>query len=428
MTPRRAVGALLVALSLGVVVQAQAFTLFYTKSPKSGGTAPLRWPAGAVDMTINTFYFPSGGAEYDEIVRAVDAWDAANIPGSSFGTTTGEYFESGFGHANNSNGLNEITFSEQLGPCNTASGEQVVTAAVDYHRGRPDRAKLIEADLELNAFCYFDVNVDYFDYNDDPAEDHEVFSIEDVVLHEMGHVAGLGHEDGDEEEGYIMHAEPALGGGMEIGGSPFVSYIGWPRTMATTKDGGSAIGESRMFDRRYDVNEDDRQGLRALYPTNSNPGADFAVQSYTVPDISVSDAEGDCVEARTLARPEPHVDVSPCPIDPTTGPLTPTRLPPGATLTVDFSLLNLGTTTRDIVVYHYYLEFLPHPGARYLLLSGNAILTPDYPHELTKTVRLPTNVPPGDYAIVLVVDPGSAITERNETNNQAVWNRVVRVQ
>lgn len=405
-----------------------------------GGTSdPSLWQAGGVLMTIRTDSISATGSFHAPIERAIEGWDQDVIPGSSFGTDWGDLNSTQRIGVNN--GENEIAGSTLLQGDGCGDGDGF---AITNLRGNEDAGiQLKEADIHIDPDCDWSGTHDWYDILDDAFRD-DLFSIEHIVLHEMGHVVGLDHEHGVyEADVEILTDSPGAGTPSTPG--EYTSYTGWPATMEGVISGGSVVGDDGYVERNYHVNEDDREGVRFLYPTSANSGTDLAVQSYTVPDDdtlvarNAATSRASCYEHMgERARPAPYHDFIQEGIDDGMGagecvfPMEttlPDALPlyQGAPLDVSFSLLNLGDAD-ETVEFELYLSASDSSWASAALLYAyDQDLNPGRPYEGDWEVVIPVTTTPGTYYILGVLDDEDALTESDETNNVGVWNQPIEV-
>lgn len=387
---------------------------------------PAKWPAGAAAFTVNTASFAVGSANSNRIKTMVERLNSSEIAGSSFGATHGD------GHyptVSIIDGANTISLTSSLGPCDT--GTSVARTYYRYGSLLQGRWKVLETDIHLNGDCSFS-GVNYYDFNGPAIRLNRNFNIQMILAHELLHAAGLDHEVGDVDKESMYDEES----GRRY--EELVSYTGWPTAIAPSVDGGAAVSDLGYHVRRYDYNEDERQGLRQLYPSLSN-GIDFAVQSYTTPDQDTFNtyyAPG-CAALTFKSRPSPYHDLLAravaegesfprCPSDMSTDPQAPLPINRGATLAVAFSLLQLGNISEPQLM-RYYLNTTAAPGGTAVKTWG-ATLAPNVPDEFTTSITIPASLAPGTYHLVLQVDYNNSVSEMREDNNFAVYNRQLNVQ
>jgi hypothetical protein len=193
------------------------------------GDDPISWSeecSACAFMWINTASFSPGGASWNRLVEAMDAWN--NVEGSTFDFLALPYNSSTVTHGND---MSEVYFSGIDGPGNTLA----ITHRI-YNSCLPlDDADMKEADVEFDMEEDWQTSAQWF-YNlelEKPVTErihHPNFQI--VALHEFGHALGLSHEDDR------------------------------LATMNSQYPGGGPIGPGAQIAPLAD----DRAGLRALYP------------------------------------------------------------------------------------------------------------------------------------------------------------------
>lgn len=409
-----------------LVTQALAFEF----NPKESGTTPS-WAAGGITLSVNTTSFPAGSVLHVEADAAIAGWDFDVVPGSAFDTAAGDDNDTRIA---NRDGIHEIAAvnSSRLGSCSRKGA----TLAATHLRSSYGNIK--EADIYVNADCTWG-SVDYYDLGDANTLSN-TFSLEQVLLHEVGHAVGLEHETGRQT------LELLEAGSVHV--RVLVAYDGFPVTMEPSLSGGSVIGEAEDVltsnARKYQVNEDDREGLRTLYPDASNTGIDLAVQSYTTPDQDTIDTwfsnSTSCGSLHAFkSRPSPYVDLlqravdegkpfGACPDDRTTDPPPAELVVHGTEHSFQFSLLNLGDTTQTTSSRVVLTECLPLGSCtEYTVQTKGHTLVANTPFERDYSYTMPTSVPAGVYHLVVEVDPSDTLSEVDESNNQAVYNRKVLV-
>lgn len=390
------------------------------------GTSQRKWPSSALDLSINTASISTSSSLHGATEDAVDEWDESRVPGSSFATTTGNFFDSVVNKSDNINSIS-ATFDD-FASCAPFS---IFAAVPNYVWIRGDECFLgiggdfVEVDIVLNGCFTYRSSLDWYDFEDSNARS-DVYNIEKELLAPIGLAAGL-----------LTYGE--FSGATASRSDNF----GVPHTMSSNFDGGSVISEGGMgADRHYLVNEDDREGLRQLYSASSNNGHDVAIQSYTFPDEAGQLNQCD----KGLTRPDPFRDLGDaavaegrsrdeCPTganNQTNLPIIPLRVYQGASLDVAFSLLNLGSGSESGVDVRYSL--VPNStGTTYDFYNTGFSLAPDLPMEHTETLTIPIDATPGVYTLMAEIDYDDEITEIDETvsgvefNNTAAWNRKIEV-
>lgn len=386
---------------------AMAYDYFYC------GATPAAWEGAAVAFSVSTLFSSDLREAADE---SIDAWGEAVIPGSAMGV---------------SHGLTSITTSSTRDGINIVAATEMDDCSDPNLRGNTEfrgsacegetSVHITEADVYINA-CFswltWGSDLTYYDLNDE-LDEEGMLPFRMTMVHEVGHALGLNHA-------FFDHGE-----WPEEGAGPFAA------TMNPHVGGGSLVGDGQYLDNDFwQVSEDDREGLRMLYPDPASTGIDIAVQMYEI------DAEGyyGLYCAGRNARPLPTVndlsaraveeglDASECPSDRSTpSPEEPMAVLAGADLDIQYVLLNLGTEWVD--TYHW-VRLVPSSGSgtSHLLYVNNRTLRPDSPLVLHRTVTIPTSVEPGLYNVEVEVDYGDLLDEVDETNNVEVWNLQVDVQ
>jgi len=168
-------------------------------------------------------------------------------------------------------------------------------------------------------------------------------------------------------------------------------------------------------------------GITEVVPANVTPG------SYHV--LLVADADGVVGEgnernnvttaAVAVVRPTPS---APTPDLVTGGVSMPTALRRGGAFHVAFTVANRGTGTSAGSRVKIYLSTKPGGSAGDVLLRSRAVSAlaagASEPHALTEVI--PPDIKPGSYYVLLVVDPGAAVSELNERNNVTATAVTVR--
>jgi hypothetical protein len=156
------------------------------------GDDPISWSeecSACAVMYINTSSFSAGGASWNRLFEAMDAWN--NVEGSTFDFLALPYSSNTVTHGND---VNEVYLSGIDGP----GGTLAITHRI-YNSCLPlDDADMKEADVEFDVDENWQTGGDWF-YNlelDKPFTErihHPNFKV--VALHEFGHALGLSHED-----------------------------------------------------------------------------------------------------------------------------------------------------------------------------------------------------------------------------------------
>ena len=168
-------------------------------------------------------------------------------------------------------------------------------------------------------------------------------------------------------------------------------------------------------------------GITEMIPPEVNPGSYYL--------LLVSDATGTVNESNernnvtvaqvAVARPTP---TTPTPDLVITGVAIPSTLRRGAGFPVSFNVVNRGTGTAGASRVKIYLSTDGAVSAGDLLLRNRyvAALVPGASQSHGLTESIPSDVKPGSYYVVLVVDQDSTVSELNERNNVTATRVTVR--
>jgi hypothetical protein len=367
------------------------------------------WGAGAAAFSVNTISF--GTAQLRAAVeQGLDGWDASNVPGTSYGVSHGL---NGLSASWNGDGVNNVLAADMYTYANCSFPGPIAIAEITGGDctggyGLPN-AYFDEVDIILNSCFPFTTADQYYDFHDDDNGSY-AYSIEQVVLHEAGHAAGLDHWSGS----------------------------GYPAVMNAGEGGGGVVGESEFVGkRRFYASEDDRVGIRSLYPGGGTPGFDLAVQSY------VWQSDGDrytdtCGD--DAARPSPAHDlalmavaegrdIEDCPSYFPTNPVDDLLIYQGVSFEASFNYHALGSMTAGGVSADVVLTTDPATLADARVVhSWSTSLSPNTPSLRTHTLTVPADLPPGVWYVVARIDDTNQFGEWDEANNMAVWNRRLAVE
>ena len=201
-----------------------------------------------------------------------------------------------------------------------------------------------------------------------PTTDEYNFGI--VALHELGHALGLAHED------KVM------------------------ATMNTFYPNGGPVGN----DNDSTPLGDDRQGVRHLYP-DSTTERDIAASALQYFKTSKGEA--------TALPSKPNK----------------TTVKRGGTVTIDFTVMNLGTS-RETYTIGFYLsasDYITTTDFRIASNSG-AWSDPGFAGTFSRALKIPSWVPPGSYYLGFIVDYKNEIPERDERNNGVALQQRIRIK
>lgn len=175
--------------------------------------------------------------------------------------------------------------------------------------------------------------------------------------------------------------------------------IMYPDTMNSQTPGSALIGG---WDR---AGEDAREGIRALYGSNST-GVDLGVSPFRF-------------TGNVASSGEPFAERVPDPAECGGGELRFASV--SEQVSRCFCIHDLGTTTESGVVTKLYfssdddvIETTDDVAATWSSIQ----VRPNAPYCATRTFSVP-NLASGSYRVGVIIDPGNAITEYDETNNKA---------
>jgi hypothetical protein len=252
----------IVLLALAALLAATAALAYVQdRSPKTG--AALRWKGGALTLTLARTA-PSQDLREAEVRRAVAAalavWDHCNNPCSRVelrlaeGTTDNEVVE---------DGVSSLSFREERWSRN---GRAEVLARYPasmlaltslYAKPRPGQsmvAEIGEADIELNA-------VDFRFSTDGRVSQSasRTRDLETVLIHEIGHILGLGHNCAmtERERRFVDHLGHRL---------PLCSAAS-PVLRSAAMFPVESLATAPIL---RDLSPDDRKALCALYPVRAS--------------------------------------------------------------------------------------------------------------------------------------------------------------
>ncbi|MEQ1566406.1 MAG: hypothetical protein ABMA64_12265 [Myxococcota bacterium] len=368
------------------------------------------WDTDELDVAVSTISFP-GLTEQDSVIDAVGAWDDGNVRMANIDVVS--HLDGVTGFFDNHDEVNIVGFASGL-------GDGVLGYADVRGQGCFDLHELVEADIQLNASLSWSTPSRYYDVCDADWGGDEFF-LDDTVRHEVGHALGLAH----------------------VGMSEFSAPGAHLATMFQFYEGAMITGERAYIDERpHVVSEDDRVGVRALYPAATSAWVDVAVASYFHNEFVLDNPD----ECKAPSRPSPAtVDLTQmaidgglppgsCPIDPATAECVGVAEPPlpetvvvGAKYEVRFTYLNLGTdpvspSARLILTQ----ENDPTPVNFTVLDTWTPTLNPNTPFDEVRDFTLPT-VPFGVYYVIAQLDYDLQIWENDEQNNESFFNQQLAV-
>lgn len=364
------------------------------------------WPGDEQLWETSTFHAEitdiSFGPSTQVVVEdAIEEWDNGVIGDSSLNLTASV---STFTTINGSNSINEVA-----GVSSLPAG--VLGFADIRGDGCLDFNELVECDIHINFSSFtWPATSSWYDMVDEAWLDDEK-ALHDTIRHEAGHCIGMGHT------AMLWDSAEHLATMNPVGGSS------------------SIIGDRQyLVDRSYAVSEDDRVGVRTFYPATLTRH-DVAVQSYKYRE-SAADA-GECTK---FDRPRPSFNdltaaaiaeglpAGSCPEVTESLPPPALLVVPGEEITVGFTLLNLGTETEIDVSGRILIttEDDPTPTTFTVVHNFSTTLAPNLPFETPFDIVIP-DVPLGLYHVILQLDDDGMVSEFNENNNEAFYNRKIVV-
>lgn len=310
----------------------------------------LRWNRQWTNMYISTTSFPPSSTWDARLQNAMWHWN--NAAGSRFAYYFGRDTD---GSHRSGNGRNEVYLDSGLAwtTLGVTRTRYHCYWFFGWHHG------IDETDVGFNSDRTWNLGI--FDYVDDLGG---VINFESVALHELGHALGLLHENR------------------------------WMATMNASYPNSGPLGTIR----EWDPLADDRNGVRFLYPTNTNE-TDIAGSVFRRTGSGTSDLVGS----------------------------TPSTVP-GSTVTIGFTFSNLSTerVTFDIDFYLSTNDYIS-TFDRLIGTNNGAWADPGATGTYSRTLYIPSDIAPGTYWIGFLVDSDSGLAEANEVNNRMAMPRVLRV-
>ncbi len=337
----------LTALTLSPLDEAYAFTWFECNDTGK----PMVWSNSTVRLYLSENNFPAGSEANKKAQYAMSAWNRVGGSGVFFRFGRYPLPITVFG-----NGRNEIAYEHKPEESYLAVTHLVGSCSADAN-------SIDEADVILNSrYTYTTANYTGADFSP-PAASQEL-----VLLHELGHVLGLGH------------------------------YNTRLATMNTLYPGGGTLGYFNWAE----PHGDDRRGVRIFYP-----------DATTERNVSASRFQkGKDIEGATDLN---NVLLTVVPVG------SPTlRLRRGERYEIEYTVENLGTQV-EVPKVNFYLSRLPSvsvdsPVVTYLG-SSSWIMSAGTTVTAKRSMIVPADQPLGKYYVGYIVDPDKLIPEINEHDN-----------
>jgi len=303
------------------------------------------WKSDQASMYLSTTSFPIGGQWDLHTQYMMSEWNA--VGGSNFRFFVGRDTD---GSHSSSNGKNEVYFEYKPSESYLGVTRSRMTCywLFGTHYGYD------EADIGINTRYSWTLSDFTGSTTGSP------YNFELVMLHELGHAAGLLH------------------------------YDGRPDTMNTYYYNGGSIGHYH----NVEPHADDRWGLRVLYPDSSTDRDVSASRFYNT---------GGGSSSSNKVR--------------TTGGSWVTSVGRGSQYDLEYTMENLGTQSETAYV-NFYISTNSYisTGDTFIGSSGWNLPSGSYV-TADKRITIPNSLSPGTYYIGYKADPNNNIAESSESNN-----------
>ncbi len=306
------------------------------------------WTNKQTTMYISTTSYPQGTWMDYALQRAMYRW--SRVKGSNFTfyinrDTDGRHYKL--------NGKNEI-YTGNTSEF-TSIEKTLAYTTVDHRNG-----VIYEKDLAFNPYVTWISFLGDWCKASVAQPDNEAY-FEGVVLHELGYVLGLCHED--DVLATMNSKYPNFG--------PVASNNIW------------------------EVHGDDRNGIRNLYPDSTHE-TDIVVSKYFRTGLGTSDV------ASALYP-------------------SPTYLWRGDTYSIPYTTENLSTTIQSYSVSFYLsTDSMIRPYDIYLTTTRVNNIGKGTAVTKTATITIPTNISAGTYYLGYIIDPSDEISESSNNNNYII--------
>lgn len=349
-----------------LVSDGHAYVYQYCAFPDNNNV-PIKWNGSTTTMFIFTDSFPIGSSQDHAIQNAMWHWN--NVKGSNFQfgvaySPLPPVFPNSLNEMNFDSGLSDDTLAVAtwLPPlCSWTCPDHVCDCSCYICPPRPPfpwecswQAAWMEADIQFNSNKIW--TTEKYDYSKSQGPP---YNLEAVALHELGHVLGLST---DHHEDRFM------------------------ATMNSYYPNGGPLGYSA----EWDPLADDRAGIRFLYGNGA-----------TEIDIAASNLK------RIGAGTSGIVD----------GPNPSNNVAPGATVAVEYTISNQGTSAQTFNVGFYLSPDTDISTSDILIGNISGVSMAPGTSTFTRSVMIPYGTPSGTYYIGFIVDNNNALAENNENNN-----------
>ena len=237
--------------------------------------------------------------------------------------------------------------------------------------------------------------------------------LDEVVLHEIAHIIGigtiwgqgrLGFQSGGQYTGQFALAEYRI-----LAGNPNASFV----PVETDGGAGTAFGH-------WDEQTFNNELLTGFLDSGANPISRMTIAALRDFGYTVDLGQADPYQLPNGPAPPPDLY----------GFLRtqPTTVTPGGSLAIDATIVNQGSGAAAASTTGYYLSTDQNITTSDILLSARSTAAlaayqgGTYWQDQAFSVTLPGNLAPGTYYLAALADSGGVIGESNETNN--AWSKV----
>jgi hypothetical protein len=161
----------------------------------SAGARGARWQRGTVTVSVEPSVDELGGDAFEGLVRAVSAWQTSPAELPTLVVQRGPEDEVGFRRGGKNK--NTVRYSPDGDPL--ANGALAITVITFDAHAR----EILDADIILNGEHRFGI------FDESPAhETQNVYDLQNVLTHELGHLLGLGEDYDDEYATMYAFSQP----------------------------------------------------------------------------------------------------------------------------------------------------------------------------------------------------------------------------